>query len=104
MLSLLGSLGGPSDLFAHASLRVFPAIMLPMFLTADGKLVRDFLLGVLCVLGEGDGSNLFTGLEILVDLRSPEPDDFPDDLPDDLVVNVALGTAGSVISSSPVLV
>ena len=64
---------------------IFPAIMLPMFLTADG---------VLCVLGEGDGSNLFTGLDILVDLSSP------DDLPDDLVVNVALGTAGSVISSS----
>ena len=74
---------------------IFPAIMLPMFLTADG---------VLCVLGEGDESNLFTGLDILVDLSSPEPDDFPDDLPDDLVVNVALGTAGSVISSFPVLV
>ena len=74
---------------------IFPAIMLPMFLTADG---------VLCVLGEGDESNLFTGLEILVDLSSPEPDDFLDDLPDDLVVNVALGTAGSVISSFPVLV
>ena len=58
----------------------------------------------MCFWCEGDGSNLFTGLDILVDLSSPEPDDFPDDLPDDLVVNVALGTAGSVISSFPVLV
>ena len=35
--------------------------------TADGKHVRDFLLGVLGlgVLIEGYGSNLFTGLEIL---------------------------------------
>lgn len=66
----------------------------PVFLTAESKLVRDFLFGVLSfgVLLEGDGSNLFNGLEIPVDLRSLEPDDFPDDLPEDLVVDVALGT------------
>ena len=51
------------------------------------------------VLGEADGSNLFTGLEILVDLRSFEPKDFPDDLVDD----IALGTAGSVMSNFLVL-
>ena len=55
------------------------------------------------VLGEADGSNLFTGLEILVDLRSFEPKDFPDDLPDDLVDDIALGTAGSVMSNFLVL-
>ena len=75
---------------------IFPGILLPVFLTADDKLVQDFLLGVLC---EGNGSKLFTGLEIFVDLCSPEPDD----LPDDLVVGVALGTTGSVISNSTVL-
>lgn len=36
---------------------------------------------------------MLTGLEILVDLRSLEPDD----LPDDLVVEFVLDTAGSVI-------
>ena len=67
---------------------IFPEIMLPNFLTTDGKLVQDFLFGVfgLGVLGEGDGLNLFIGLEILVDLPSLEPDD----LPEDLVVDVAI--------------
>ena len=90
LLTLLGRMGGPRGLFAHASFRtgcaalaiddIFPEILLPVDLTADGKLVRDFLIGV---LGEGDGSNFLTGLEILVDLRPPEPDDLPDDLPDE---------------------
>ena len=67
---------------------IFPEIMLPMFLTADGKLVQYFLFGVfgLGVLGEGDGSNLFICLEILVDLPSLEPDN----LPEDIVVDVAI--------------
>jgi hypothetical protein len=62
LLSLLGCLGGPRGLFAHASLRtgrtvwvkdnIFPDFMLPVFLTVDSKLVRDFLLCVLGVVGE----------------------------------------------------
>ena len=58
-------------------------------------------MGVLGVLGEGDGSNLFTGLEILVDLRSLETDDFPDDLLDDLVVDIALFFHSKHVSSDP---
>ena len=58
-------------------------------------------MGVLGVLGEGDGSNLFTGLEILVDLRSLETDDFPDDLLDDLVVDIALLFYSKHVSSDP---
>ena len=54
--------------------------MCDFFLGVLGVLV---VLGVLGILGEGDGSNLFTGLEILVDLHSPESDDFTDDLPDE---------------------
>ena len=52
---------------------IFPEIMLPNFLTTDGKLVQDFLFGVF-------------GLGVLVDLPSLEPDD----LPEDLVVDVAI--------------
>ncbi len=71
---------------------IFLKILFPVFLTADGKLVRDFLLGV---LGEGDGLILLNGLEILNDRHSPKPDD--------LVVDVALDTVCSVISHSTVL-
>ena len=45
------------------------------------------------MLGVGDGSNLFTGLDILPHLR-PTPES------DDLVVDIAIDTVGSVISSS----
>ena len=64
--------GGPGGLFAHTLFRTglsygMKGIFL-VSLTADGKHVRDFLLGDLSlgVLLEGYGSNLFTGLEILI--------------------------------------